>query len=187
MLLLTFISVNLDLPVQMLLLDPQKSNFSSWRGAIDQARIRFREMQKDLVQQLHRPTYHWKVRQWASESRALRQKIANNPKWMEHIWKIPSFAYIEPNKDALADATQSHNFLSSLRRIMANRGNEWDEICTEIIADRGQLIIKAMELEVELKSKFDVDVTWRDILSPLMGATSTSSVSRSIVEESEGV
>jgi capsid protein len=38
MLILTIVAVNLDLPLAVLLLDPSKTNFSGWRGAMDQAR-----------------------------------------------------------------------------------------------------------------------------------------------------
>jgi capsid protein len=170
MLLLTFIAVNLDLPVQMLLLDPQRSSFSSWRGAIDQARVRFREMQLDLVNQLHRPTYSWKIRQFASQSSALRRMIGNNPNWLRHNWKRPSFAYIEPNKDAQADALQQERFLSSPRRLQGARGREWDEVVAECIADRKQLFELAIQASQELEEKYDVDISWRDILSPDFGA-----------------
>ena len=171
MLLLGFIAVNLDLPLQVLLLDPQQSNFSSWRGAIDQARVRYREMQLDMVNQFHRPTWVWKVRQWASNSSALRRLIANNPNWMKHQWKRPSFAYIEPNKDAQADSLQQDKFLSSPRRLQGARGREYTEVAKEAIEDRVILFTYAIEAAAALVKKFDVDITWRDVVSPDLGAT----------------
>jgi len=179
--LLGFIAINLDLPLQVLLLDPMRSNFSSWRGAIDQARVRFREIQTDIIQQFHMPVWSWKTSQWASQSPALRRMIGNNPKWQKCIWKRPSFAYIEPNKDAIADSTQSTMFLSSMRCLQAARGRDWSEIAPEIIADRGLLLRLAMEQAEELNDTFpDSGVTWRDILSPTLGAVTSSSVSQSI-------
>jgi capsid protein len=170
MLLLTFIAVNLDLPLQVLLLDPQKSNFSSWRGAIDQARIRYREIQRDLINQLHRPVWRWRVRTLASKSSALRKMIGNNPNWLKHEWQRPSFAYIEPEKDAKADDVQQSRFLNSFRRLHGNRGQEFDEVADEMIGDRTLLVKLAHEAQAQLREEYpESDVTWRDILSAGLG------------------
>jgi hypothetical protein len=178
---LGFIAINLDLPLQVLLLDPMQSNFSSWRGAIDQARVRFREIQTDIIQQLHQPIWIWKTNQWASHSPALRRMIKNNAKWQKCLWKRPSFAYIEPNKDAIADSTQSTNYLSSMRALQAARGRDWSEVAPEIIADRGILIRLAMELAEKLNDEFPgANISWRDILSPTLGAVTSSSVSQTM-------
>lgn len=170
MLLLTFIAVNLDLPVQVLLLDPTRVNFSAWRGALDQARMRFREIQSDLVNQFHRPTWKWKVRGWASQSPALRKMIGNNPNWLKHNWKRPSFPYIEPLKDAQADSLQQEKVLNSPRRLVGNRGYEYPEIVNEWIEDRLMLFTQAHEAAAKLQQQFDSDCSWRDILAGDFGA-----------------
>lgn len=186
--LLGFISINLDLPLQVLLLDPMKSNFSSWRGAIDQARVRFREMQTDIIQQLHMPVWIWKTNQWASQSAALRRMIKNNPYWQRCHWNRPRFAYIEPNKDAQADMVQATGFLSSMRAIHAARGGDWDEAAPEIVADRGILLREAMKLAAMLNDEFPGSgITWRDVLSPSLGAVTASSLSQTAGEKPEPV
>lgn len=185
MLLLTFIAVNLDMPVQMLLLDPQKSSFSSWRGAVDQARTRFREIQSDLAQQFHRPVWKWKVRQWASESSALRRMIGDNPHWLRHTWKRPQFAYIEPLKDAQADALQQEKFLSSPRRLQAARGRDWDEVVRECIDDREKLFRGAIETAQSLSTEFGVEITWKDILSSDFGTKIASTAATKELPEDE--
>lgn len=182
--LLGFISVNLDLPLQVMLLDPMRSNFSSWRGAIDQARIRFREIQADLVNQLHRPTWRWKTSQWASQSLALRKMINNNPLWQSHDWRLPSFQYIEPQKDAQADSTQSTAFLASFRMLHGKRGLDWDDVAPQIVGDRGILIRAAMQLADKLNKEFpEAEITWRDVLSPSLGGITSSSLSQTVAPE----
>lgn len=177
-LLLTFMSINLDLPLQVFLLEP-KANFSAWRGAIDQARTRFFEIQKDLAMQFHRPVWKWKVRDWMSQSSALRGMAERQGvRYLRHKWQRPAFAYIEPNKDAQADALQSDKFLASYRRIHSAKGAEWDEVCPEIIADRVQLITGAIEAARGLKKKYgeDLDISWRDVLSPDLGSVPRQAV-----------
>jgi capsid protein len=167
-LLLTFIAVNLDMPVQMLLLDPTKTNFSGWRGAIDQARIRFREMQLDLISKLHKPTYHWKVRQWL-ELDELAKQFAAQPgvSPFKHTWKRPSWPYIEPLKDSQADDLQQTRFLNSPRRIQGARGRDWDEVAPEIVADKSKLIRLAIEEADSINTDHpSAGVSWREILGP---------------------
>lgn len=174
MLILTIIAVNLDLPVQVLLLDPQKSNFSSWRGAIDQARMRFKQMQALFAGQFHEPVWRWKVRQWLADDPALeRLGLAEGVNLLRHVWHPPRWDYIEPEKDAKSDALQLEKFLNSPQRIHARRGRRWEEVCVEYVTDYGKLIRAAITeseaIATEFPSLEDLP-TWRDLLS-LAGGT----------------
>ena len=167
MLLLTFIAINLDMPVQVLLLDPSRTNFSSWRGAIDQARLRFKQIQTWLAAKFHTPVYKW----W------LRRQLLTNPKYAHaaarsdikidaHRWNPPNFPYIEPLTDATADDLQQTRGLNSRRRIQAARGRDWNEIAPEIIADNVLLIEGAIQAAVALNEKYPVaKVDWREVIS----------------------
>jgi len=167
MLLLTFIAINLDLPVQVLLLDPQRASFSSWRAAIDQARVRFREMQKDLCSQLHEPIWKWKVRQWLESDVSLSQYLVAGVDPFKCSWKRPSWAYIDPLKDAQADALQAEKFLASMRGIYGKRGADWDEVAVEIVQDKGLLIREALREAAVINSEFpEAKLTWRELLGP---------------------
>ncbi|HUX15248.1 MAG TPA: phage portal protein [Phycisphaerae bacterium] len=168
-LILTFISINLNLPLAVLLLDPSKTNFSGWRGAIDQARMGFREIQRWLAGAFHRPVYRFKVRQWLAEDAALAKLAAQlGPKMFAHRWNPPTWAYIEPLKDGQADLLQVRNALTSPRRLHARRGADWDEVFTEIIADNSAAITAAKTAAAGINKQFpddDAPVHWREILS----------------------
>lgn len=154
MLLLTFIAANLDLPLQVLLLDPTKTNFSGWRGAIDQARLRFQQMQRNLVARLHAPLYRFKVRQWIREFPWLQETIqsgSGDP--FKHKWHSPAWDYIEPLTDAKADALVLASSLNSLRRVMARRGLRSDLVSQEMIQDNGLLLDLAIDEAVRLNRK----------------------------------
>lgn len=167
MLLLTIIAVNLDLPVHVLLLDPSRTNFSGWRGAIEQARMRFREMQKLEIDQFHGPVYRWKVRQWIEtdpELADLASQEGVDP--YAHTWNPPSFAYLEPLTDASADLLQVRNGLNSPRRIQAARGRDWDVVSTEMVDDNGLAIEKAWNKAQCLMNRCPgLQVSWRECIS----------------------
>jgi capsid protein len=172
MMLLTFIAINLDLPVCVLLLDPSNTNFSGWRGAIDQARLRYREMQRDFRDQFHRPVYKWKVRNWL-ETDPVAQRYASEPGVtpFKHLWQFPTWPYIEPYKDSQADDLQQTKFLNSPRRIQGARGRDWDEVAVEIVEDKSKLISLAIEKAAEInKIHPEANLTWRDLLGEGLNA-----------------
>lgn len=160
---LTLLSVNLDLPLQVVLLDPTKTNFSGWRGAIDQARIRMRWMQQSWIKRFHKPIYEFKLRQWAVSDPSIGQAFAREETPLKHRWNAPGWAYIEPEKDAKADAFQAGRYLNSQRRIQAARGRDWQEIYREAIDDVAEAIEYA---HAKAESMGIDDVTWQTLYLP---------------------
>ncbi|MCC9655292.1 phage portal protein [Rhodopirellula halodulae] len=167
MMILRFIGANLDLPAAVMLLDPSDSNFSSWRGSIDQARIRFRQFQCDLRQKFHSPVYKWKMRQWlASDSALQRAAKRGGIEIFRHVWNPPSWAYIEPLTDAKADDWQQQALLNSPRRIQAARGRDYTTVASEIVEDNKLMLMKALEAAADLNRQFpEANITWREMLS----------------------
>lgn len=173
-LILSIVAVNLDLPLAVLMLDPSETNFSGWRGAMDQARQRFQDIQSWLISGFHSPVYRWKVRQWAAESPAIRKAIeasARNRKIgtdgvdaFGHVWHAQEWPYIEPTNDAMGDVIQERNLLISRRRRAARKGMDLDELDTEIVEDRVSLIAKGHEAAQKLNGKYQLDLTWKDIV-----------------------
>lgn len=171
MMLLSFIAVNLDMPVHCLLLDPTKTNFSGWRGALDEARKGWREMQRWMACKHYSPVYAWKLRQWIVKVKAvgkLFQKLG--PKLFAHRWNPPGWRYIEPLKDAQAETTRLDNNLTSPRRLHAEYGGNWEELVPELIEDRAMLIEAAIARADQITQRFpDAGVTWRDLAGRIAG------------------
>jgi capsid protein len=166
-LILSFIAINLDMPICVLMLDPSNTNFSGYRGALDQARARWRQIQNWLRYKFHRRIYRWKVRQWLSEDAAMREVATRGDiDVFAHTWNCPTWDYIEPMKDAAADLLQERNLLISRRRRAARRGFEWKDLSTEIVEDNALILQKAFEKWQALKKQFpDWDLTWREVVS----------------------
>jgi len=169
MLILTFISINLGLPVQLLLLDPKQTNFSGWRGAMDQARLGFRHLQRWLAKSFHSRVYRWKVRQWISEDRLLRAEHDRIGELLfAHRWNPPRWPYIEPINDAAAGILRVRNLQTSPRRLAAENGFDWWEISEETIQDNGNVIRNAKRTAAALNAEFPDDpdrASWQDVLS----------------------
>jgi len=173
---MAIISVNLELPLIVMLLDATATNFSGWRGALDQAKVGWRNIQHYMRDRMHRPVYEWQVRRWLEESRV--QKGPGGKLWQEAArlgsreaafrcsWRLPGWSYVEPLKDASAEILQRRNLLNSPRNLAALRGYDWDEIVSATVEDHGNAIIAALQRAEEINGKFkDAGITWRDILN----------------------
>jgi lambda family phage portal protein len=166
-LILNIIAINLDQPVAVFMLDPSKTNFSGWRGAIDQARLGWKWWQQWYCSRLHRPTYTWKLRQWiAGDAILARAAERSDVNIFRHGWHAPRWPYIEPLTDASADLLRDRNGQISKRRLHAERGIEWSELAREIVEDNALAIRLAKQSADQINQEFgDNPVHWRELIS----------------------
>jgi len=178
-LMLQMIGVNLGLPLCLVLMDGSETNFSGWRGAVDEARKGFRDNQRNLVRRFHTPVYKWKVQQWIEESADLRL-MANSSRVdvFKHKFNAPSWQYIDPVDDAKGDKLRLENALISPRRLHAERGHDWEEVSDEIVSDNAQAIIRAKKQAVKINESIEDNqpVHWRDLISLPMPSGVTMSM-----------
>jgi lambda family phage portal protein len=169
MLILTFISINLDMPLAVFLLDPTKTNFSGWRGAMDQARLRFRSFQKWLIQHFHRPVYLWKCREWITKNPTGRRLAAKNGvQPLKHEWHRPNWPYIEPMKDRMAKTIGVKDGQISPRRSAAEDGLDYKVIVDESVEDNSYRICKALDAAKIINEKYSdlqMPVHWRELIA----------------------
>lgn len=161
------IGCNIGLPLIMLFMDGSETNFSGWRGAIDQARMGFRRNQRTIGHQFVRPSYCWHVRQRLARpgEGALRNAYARlGERLFRCQLRSPTWPYIEPYKDAQAESLQCSENLKSPSHIAAQRGDDWDTTTSQIVNDRAMLFEKAKQKADELNTRYpDMGIEWRDL------------------------
>ena len=165
---LQLIGVNLGLPLVMMLMDASETNFSGWRGAIEEAKKGFRSNQRMMRDRFHRPVYCWKVRQWMQMDPALR--MASRLSGINihgHEWGLPGWKYIEPLKDAQADSFQIEKGLNSRRALLAERKIDFEKLTETQIEDEAFRIIlaKRQAMEINEALRDGQPVHWKDILN----------------------
>lgn len=168
-LILTIIGINLGLPLVLVLMDASETNFSGYRGALDQARLGFRRNQKALIRKFHKPCYLWKVRQWiqdADDSMLRGVAERTDVKVFEHKWNTPRWPYIEPTKDATGDTIKLNGNLASPRTVQGDRGGNWFETIDETVEDWGYAVKVAMKAAKEINAEVGGEdpVAWRELL-----------------------
>jgi len=167
-LVLTLIGINVGMPLVLVLMDASETNFSGFRGAVDQARLGFRRNQKALIKRFHRPVYLWKLRQWLADDPVLATTAKKlGAAFFAHRWNPPTWPYIEPMKDAGSDLLRLRNGLTSPRRLHAERGRDHEELVEETVQDNALAIRRAKTESVKINAEFadDQPVHWRELLS----------------------
>jgi lambda family phage portal protein len=164
-LLLTIVGLNVGLPLVMVLMDAKETNFSGWRGAVDQARLGFESIQRWLRVQWHEEVYRWRVRYMMSKDAALRNAAARSGiNIFAHNWQPPRWRYIQPLQDAQADALRLNKLMSSPRRVLGEQGIDHEEIVAETTEDNKKAIVAAIKRAQEIKSETGETVSWREVL-----------------------
>lgn len=168
-LLLQLIGVNLGMPLVLSLMDAKETNFSGYRGAIDQAKMGFRRNQRKLITRLHNPVVQWLISQWAVEDPALGNRLAKtqyngkpilqkvNSRWVFNLpadWKLPAWPYVSPVEDRVADAYDIGNCLAPARDVAARNGSDYFKSVEKIIEERVYAIQLAKEAAKSINEKY---------------------------------
>ena len=175
-LILQVIGVNFGLPLCLILMDGSETNFSGWRGAVDEARKGFVADQLNYVRRWHSPVYRWWLhREIAMEPVLRRASERSGVNIFGHNWNLPRWSYIEPVADAEGDIKQLQSALTSPRRMHAARGRDWETIAEETIADNQFAIERAATKAAELNATLPggAQLTWRDLIPLPMPAGQT--------------
>lgn len=158
-LILTFLAINLDMPLSVFLLDATKGNFSSMRGVIMQARLAWQRWQRMQIDQQERPTYLWQVRAMFEErtrrGKRLRELVQGKGlNLYSHEWHLPEWEYIQPLQDVSSDALEMASGLTSPRRVSLRKQVDYRQLAQEIVTDRGYLMELAIKEAERLNAAY---------------------------------
>lgn len=176
---LTLIGINLGIPLVMLLLDASETNFSGWRGAVDQARMGFRSNQRTMRGRFHSPVYRWRVNRAIATDRGIRRRAAAIGRAIySHKWHFPKYPYVNPLQDAAADLLRARTGMNSLRQIGAERGEDEDDTAREVVEDNANRIRLAIAAAEGINRDFpNAGVSWRDLNALPLGDSVTLNIS----------
>ena len=170
---LRLVGVQLGMPLTLTLLDTSNTTFHGYRGELQQARLGFSVIQSWLSQRFHSPVYRWKMREWFPDRVARDERNT-----LRHRWEMPGWLYVDPTKDVAADKEQLNHGLNSPRRIVAQRGHDWQQLVRETVEDRSYAIRLAIAEAKDVNAETGERVSWREMLhlSPPSGVSMGASV-----------
>jgi hypothetical protein len=148
-------------------MDATETNFTGWRGAMDQAKLGFITNQHRYESMFHRPVAVWKIRDWLSDDddfgRGLRAFVGKKIKRgraveiFRHWWQKPSWPYPQPLHDAQANAVKVQTGQISLRDLHGENASDFRQFVRDSVADRMHWIGRAIRAARKLKAKFGED------------------------------
>lgn len=110
-------------PLELMMMDYSRTNYSSARAALLQAYRAFRIDQNRLVKSFCRPCYLWQVERWIEDG-----KLPFREDWKKHIWVPPGWTWIDPLKEIQADMMAVDAGFKSLSDVAMSQGRDWLEI-----------------------------------------------------------
>lgn len=168
-LMLQLIGINLGLPLVMLLMDASETNFSGWRGAVDEAHEGFLDNQQMMAECFLRPFLKLWLAVEIRRGRLTPPKTVTDP--FAHVWRGRAWGYIEPLKDANASSYRMRNLLASPRRVHGELSQEWETEVDHTVKDNAYAILQAMKAAQKLNDKAkeiglkNVEIPWQYLLS----------------------
>lgn len=144
------------LPLEVILLDYSKTNYTGARAALEQAWKMFICWQRFLKRRHHRPLYRWWM-EWQLDAGKYggwldrNLGVPNVPGVFDHKWIAPEFPWIDQQKEAEAWGTRIDRGLATQHQALASAQMAYDEY----IELRKREIATAKEAAAEL------GVDWR--------------------------
>lgn len=141
------ISAALGLPYELVAKDFSKTNYSSARAALLEARRYFKMRQEWLARKLCQPVWEMVL-----EEAYLRREISaatfyeNKRYWSNASWIAPGWEWVDPLKEAQAAEVGLKNGIVTYSDIFAQEGKDWEEGFEQ--RKREQDKIKELGLEI---------------------------------------
>jgi len=126
---LRFIGAGLNLPYELVIKDFSKTNYSSARAAILEARKFFKCEQQWISEKFCQPIYELFVDEsyLRGEFEAVNY-FEKRLDWTRGKWIAPGWGYIDPEKEINAASESIVNNLSTLADECAAHGRDWEEV-----------------------------------------------------------
>ena len=160
---LRLLGLPLGLPLEFILLDWTKSNYSQSRAILEQAQQSFGKWQTLLEMFFHRPAYEWRI------ARAIQDgELPKNAEWNAHEWIMPRFPWIDQLKEAQAQGVKIERAFCTHGQVLKGEGLDREEV----IAARELEIRDAIGRVQAIESETGVRVPWEYLagLSPSVNA-----------------
>lgn len=139
------------LPIEFMLLDWTKTNYSQSRSIIEQLTITVRKWQLMIEDFIHRPLYEWVI------SRAMESgELALNDEWEKHEWIKPASPWIDQLKEAEANGLMLDRGFNTHANVCKSRNEDRDEVVAELIKETEDAIAVASDIE----KRTGVKVAW---------------------------
>ena len=173
----------IGLPLELILLDWTKSNYSQSRAVLEQAYENFLYWQYKLKDFFYQPLFEWKLEQWQSQDNNGKSLVSKNQNFQSD-WITPSFPWIDKLKEAQAHAEKVERGFTTHSHVCKSLNVD----SAEILAVREKEIRSAIERSKRIEKETGVKVPWEHFagLKPAKNNTPAFGSSNKEEQEQEG-
>jgi len=159
---LRLLGLPLGLPLEIILLDWTKSNYSQSRAVLEQAYETFQNYQDLLVEQCCGPLLAWKLEHWAGDiaGRALEELRRGMGRDGTPVaeWIRPTFPWLDQLKEAQAHAAKLDRSLTTHAHVC--KSQKFDR--EDVLSTREAEVVEAIEIAQRIEAQFPgVTVPWQ--------------------------
>lgn len=127
------IGASLGLPLELVLKDFSRTNYSSARAALLEARRFFRGAQTWLAERLCQPCWEWVLEEaWLREDLPAVDLLGDQrDDWMKASWIAPGWGWVDPVKEVESSTMAIDANLSTLADECAAQGRDWEDVLAQ--------------------------------------------------------
>jgi capsid protein len=163
--LLRFVGLPLGLPLELVLLDWTKSNFSQSRAVMQQLSLNFGTLQALVIHKIMEPVYRWRIN-LAMET----GELPRNNGWQKIEFVAPPFPMLDPEKESVAFGHQIDRALTTQSRMLKSLGFDREEMITERQEEIGDCMRRAAELEAQYGQRVPWEILYGMNANPAYNA-----------------
>lgn len=149
---LRILGLALGMPLELLLLDWTKSNYSQSRAVLEQAYRTFNRWQQKLRDFHYQPLFDWKLETWRNEL-TIGQKNQLQVQWI-----APEYPWLDQLKEAQAHAMKVERGFSTHSQVCKSLGTDRDEIIIQREREVRDAIETAQRIEKETGQKVPYEI-----------------------------
>ncbi|MHC4714950.1 MAG: phage portal protein [Planctomycetota bacterium] len=158
---LRLIGLPMGIPLEVILLDWTKSNYSQSRAVLEQAFQTFSAYQRILEKSFYDPLLAWNIERWAAElpQRGLEQlrRGIKRDGTATHEWIRPSWPWLDQKKEAEAQGAKLDRALTTHAHVCKSLKLDRDDV----VQARQQEVTDAIEIAKKIEAATDQKVPWQ--------------------------
>lgn len=161
------LGIPFGMPLELVLMDFTKSNFSQMRGALVLAQKSFNHLVDNMVVDFYEPLYDWKIREWIAAG-----ELEDTPDNRLHSWVLPQFPWINELEEANATEKKIGLGLMSYEEACKTRERKYEDVR----AARKREIIEAIKIAQEIEVETGERVPWQPFAGLPIGQTEQAEI-----------
>jgi capsid protein len=148
---LRLIGLPLGIPLELMLLDWTKSNYSQSRAVLEQVYENFLKWQHKIRDFFYGPLFKWKLAAWQKQ-----KLVVKNDKLVAE-WILPTFPWLDQMKEAKAQGEKVERGFTTHAAVVKSLNQDPDEV----LAGRKSEIEDAIKTSHEIEKKTGTKVPWQ--------------------------